>query len=133
KPDGTGDYTLPTIHDKKTGIYMANTIPIAQYLDMTYSSTPAVIPSGTETLVNEIIDTNFPKLNLLFMFIRIKINPASGGYIERTHSVFFGGSLKDLIPTGEAKVQTLEQLKNSFGDIGELYKKSGRRLIMGDN
>ncbi|KAF8979309.1 hypothetical protein BDQ17DRAFT_1215757, partial [Cyathus striatus] len=50
KLDGTGYYTLPAIHDEKTGIYKADTIPIAQYLDMTYPDTPAVIPSGTETL-----------------------------------------------------------------------------------
>ncbi|KAF8987457.1 hypothetical protein BDQ17DRAFT_1414910 [Cyathus striatus] len=88
KQDGTGDYTLPAIRDEKRGF----TWP---YLDMTYSGTPAVIPSGTKTLVNETIDTNFPKLHppFMFMFYEMaqKTNPASGEYIERTRSVFFGG------------------------------------------
>ncbi|KAF8986640.1 hypothetical protein BDQ17DRAFT_1192095, partial [Cyathus striatus] len=50
KLDGMGYYTLPTIHNEKMGIYMANTIPIAKYLNKTYHNTPAVIPSSTENL-----------------------------------------------------------------------------------
>ncbi|KAF8994498.1 hypothetical protein BDQ17DRAFT_1285765 [Cyathus striatus] len=134
KPDGTGYNTLPAIHDDKTGIYMADTFPIAQYLDKTYPDTLAVVPAGTEAIVKELIDTNFPKLHPLIMFAFYEMtqitNPVSGEYFERTRSGFFGKPVKDIVPTGEAKLQTLELIKNSLGEINALYKG---KYIMGDN
>ncbi|KAF8992668.1 hypothetical protein BDQ17DRAFT_1369191 [Cyathus striatus] len=87
---------------------MADTFPIAQYLDKTYPDTPVGIPTGTETIVKEIIDTNFPKLHPLIMFTFYETtqitNPVSGEYFERTRSGFFGKPVKDIVPTGESKI-----------------------------
>ncbi|KAF8982919.1 hypothetical protein BDQ17DRAFT_1378408 [Cyathus striatus] len=100
---------------------MANTFPIAQYLDKTYPDTPAVVPAGTETIIKELINTNFPKLHPLIMFI--------GEYFECIHSGFFCKPVKDIVPTGVTKVQTLELIKQNLGEINVLYKW---KYIMGD-
>ncbi|KAF8994500.1 hypothetical protein BDQ17DRAFT_1366899 [Cyathus striatus] len=109
EPDGTGYYTLPAIYDDKTGIYMADTFPIAY------------------------IDTNSPKLHPHIMFAFYEMtqitNPVSGEYLERTRSGFFGKPVKDIIPTGEAKVQTLELIKNNLEEINALCKG---KYITGD-
>ncbi|KAL0569095.1 hypothetical protein V5O48_012871 [Marasmius crinis-equi] len=43
-------YTIPIIHDSKTGKLISDSSKIAAYLDETYPDTPAVIPNGTYTL-----------------------------------------------------------------------------------
>ncbi|KAF7302831.1 Glutathione transferase fungal specific class A [Mycena kentingensis (nom. inval.)] len=49
--DGGGvQYTLPMIHDQKTGAAAANSLDIALYLDATYPATPRLIPAGTGAL-----------------------------------------------------------------------------------
>jgi glutathione S-transferase len=39
-PDGSALYTLPAIHDSSTGVYIADSTAIAEYLEKTYPSFP---------------------------------------------------------------------------------------------
>ncbi|KAL0060443.1 hypothetical protein AAF712_012765 [Marasmius tenuissimus] len=43
-------YTIPVIHDAKTGEWISDSSEIADYLDRTYPDTPRVIPEGTKIL-----------------------------------------------------------------------------------
>ncbi|KAI0341767.1 hypothetical protein BDW22DRAFT_1358637 [Trametopsis cervina] len=47
KPSGEPLYTLPMILDPSTGKVIADSLPIALYLDEQYPDTPRVVPSGT--------------------------------------------------------------------------------------
>ncbi|KAF8994491.1 hypothetical protein BDQ17DRAFT_1401424 [Cyathus striatus] len=66
KTDGSPFYTLPAIHDDTTGVFLADSIPIAQYLDETYPYTPVVIPIGTEVLMNAFIDACTAKMTAIW-------------------------------------------------------------------
>ncbi|KAH9480873.1 Glutathione S-transferase-like protein ustS [Psilocybe cubensis] len=47
QPDGSPYYTVPTIYDPSTGVYVSDSILIADYLDKTYPDKPLLFPSGT--------------------------------------------------------------------------------------
>jgi hypothetical protein len=67
--DGTERFTLPAIHDPATGIYLADSIFIAEYLDKQYPNTPRGFPENTMGL-HMAFSTDVPfKLGPLFTLI----------------------------------------------------------------
>jgi len=48
--DGSDRYTIPAIHDPSTGVYISDSVLIAEYLDKTYPYTPQVFPHHTHAL-----------------------------------------------------------------------------------
>lgn len=44
------EYTLPIIHDESTGVSIANSLPIALYLEETYPGSPRLFPEGSKAL-----------------------------------------------------------------------------------
>ncbi|KAK1215228.1 hypothetical protein PQX77_022179 [Marasmius sp. AFHP31] len=43
-------FTIPVIHDTKTGEWISDSSEIAEYLDRTYPDTPRVVPDGSKIL-----------------------------------------------------------------------------------
>ncbi|KAF8996506.1 hypothetical protein BDQ17DRAFT_1284458 [Cyathus striatus] len=136
RPDGTPYYTLPAIYDSTTGIYVADSVPIVQYLDKTYPDTPQVIPSGTEALVYVFIRAFFMELSPMVAMMLPKapaiLNSASAEYYSRTKAIPFGKLLAEIAPTGEDLNQALEKLKDGFAEVCAWYEKSTGKFIMGD-
>jgi len=50
RPDGSPYFSLPVIHDPKTGKTIADSLLIAEYLDETYPDTQRLVPEGTHML-----------------------------------------------------------------------------------
>ena len=48
--DGTPYYSVPIIHDPKTGTSVGDSLWIAEYLDGTYPETPRIVPPGGHAL-----------------------------------------------------------------------------------
>ena len=103
--DGSPLYTLPAIHDPSTGVYVADSTAIAEYLEKTYPNTPSVFPNETIGL-QKAFDATFERsLEAVWSFIlpatNLKLNPVSEEYFRRTREISFGKKLEDVIPTGE--------------------------------
>jgi len=137
KTDGSPFYTLPAIHDDTTGVFLADSVPIAQYLDETYPYTPAVIPIGTEVLMNAFIDACAAKMTAIWPIALPNIvdilNAPSAEYFHRTRSAYFGKPVEELVPVGEARIQAIAQFKKGLGDIVAWFEKNGgKSFVMGD-
>lgn len=125
KADGRPHYTLPVIFDPSTGLAVADSILIAQYLDKQYPSTPKLLPQGTEVLqyaffaaIRPLVETvrffAIPKTNLL-------LNPRSEVYFRSTREEMFGGKLEDVFPQGEEREVKWAKLRDGFGVIDEWF------------
>ncbi|KAF8994495.1 hypothetical protein BDQ17DRAFT_1366887 [Cyathus striatus] len=126
KPDGSPLYTLPAIYDDTTGVYLADSVPIAQYLDKTYPDTPVVVPAGTEALMQAFLDS----------YMATILNPVSSVYFNETRPAYFNSnkSLQEIAPKDEDRVQALETVKIGMEDIKKSYDKNGgKKFIMGDS
>jgi len=107
--DGTPLYTLPAIHDPSTGIYIADSFPIAEYLEKTYPDTPSVFPNDTAALQEAFETTFFERVDAVWAFIipavYLRLNPSSKGFFRRTREISYGVKLEDLVPTGDARTK----------------------------
>jgi len=56
RPDGSPYYSVPVIHDPKTGKTIADSLLIAEYLDETYPETHRIVPEGTHALQEAFVD-----------------------------------------------------------------------------
>ncbi|KAF8994501.1 hypothetical protein BDQ17DRAFT_1366903 [Cyathus striatus] len=140
KPDGNPLYTFPAIYDDTTGAYLADSVPIAQYLDKTYPDTPVVVPAGTEALMQAFLDSYFskwgPYMPISVLQITTIMNPVSSVYFNETRPAYFNSNktLQEIAPKGEARVQALEAVKSGMEDIKKSYDKNGgKKFIMGDS
>ena len=137
RADGTGYYSLPAIHDPKTGIYLAESIEIAEYLDRTYPDTPPAFPDdslGIQRAFNGALGKG--PLASLWQFIMPLVpsvlNPPSAAYFRRTKKDSVGGKeLDEAIPKGEERVVEWRKLKKGLNLIA-LWYKPGHPFIMGD-
>ncbi|TFK45007.1 hypothetical protein BDQ12DRAFT_673949 [Crucibulum laeve] len=133
---GKDHYTLPAIHDPTTGISLADSIAIAEYLDTTYPDTPIVFPSGTAALQYAFLDAYLPTLRPFWRFslpvLADKLNPPSAEYFIRTRSAMWGKSIRDVLPSGEERVEEWKKAKESVGIVDGWLKKNGEGpFIMG--
>ncbi|TFK37427.1 hypothetical protein BDQ12DRAFT_713521 [Crucibulum laeve] len=137
KKNGADHYTLPAIHDSSTGIALAESKLIAEYLEKTYPNTPKLFPLGTEALQHAFLDAYSATLSAYWQFIlpvtTTRLNPPSEEYFTRTRTELFGKPLKDVPPTGEERVVEWKKLQDGFAVVNKWYEKNGRGpFIMGD-
>uniref|UniRef100_A0A8H7XQ77 GST N-terminal domain-containing protein n=1 Tax=Psilocybe cubensis TaxID=181762 RepID=A0A8H7XQ77_PSICU len=135
-PDGSDHYTLPAIYDPSTGVYLADSILIAEYLDKTYPDTPKIFPHNTVGLqhaFNEALET---ALDPLWEFILPDtcpiLNPRSNVYFRRTREHAFGMTLEELRPSGERAVTRWEELKKNLEKVDAWYSKVDGTFILGN-
>lgn len=113
KEDGRPHYTLPAIHDPSTGIYIADSLAIAEYLEKTYPDSPSVFPNGTAGL-QKAFGVSFAEcIEVARAFIIpvtcLRLNPVSAEYFRRTREISYGKKLEDVIPTGTEEWRKVEQ------------------------
>jgi glutathione S-transferase len=121
RKDGSPLYTLPAIHDPSTGVYIADSFAIAEYLEKTYPHTPSVFPDNTIALQKVFEPILMQNISPVFRFIipvvYLKLNPASQGYFRRTREISFGKKLEDIAPTGDDRTEAWGNLKKGLDTI----------------
>lgn len=136
---GSPHYTLPIIYDPSTKAVVSDSFKIAQYLDKTYPSLPALIPAGTEafqamftnTIEQRIQNVMFPVLALATL---LQLSPRSMEYFRRTREVRLGKKVEDFAPEGEVRDAIW---KTSLGTFSEVHgwmgaNGIGKTFVMGD-
>ncbi|KAJ8084347.1 hypothetical protein PM082_003116 [Marasmius tenuissimus] len=134
KIDGSDLYTLPVIHDPATGAIIADSFPIAKYLDATYPTTPTLIPAGTGSLQAAFSDAFMVKLTPLRQFGLPKstyiLNPRSEEYCRRTRLPLFGMTMEEMYPKGEKRTVEWEKLRLGFNEVDKWLGED--KFVMGD-
>lgn len=125
KEDGRDYYTLPAIYDPSTGVYVADSFPIAQYLDKTYPDTPLIFPRNTVGL-HRAFTLSFsqniePLWDFIIPYTCFMLNPSSSEYFRRTREASFGKTMEDLIPKGDEATAHWAKLREGFSKIAYLY------------
>lgn len=135
KADGSDYYTLPVIYDPSTKALVADSAPIAKYLDATYPDTPRLFPEGTDafqSLFSSLLvpSVMVPILHILLSRINALLNPPSQTYFRSTREALFGKKLEEV--GDESNWETLEgglaKIKASLDANGE----GKSLLLMGD-
>ena len=138
KSDGSPLYSLPAIHDPSTGIYIADSFAIAEYLEKTYPNTPSVFPNGTIGLQKAFEATFTMHLEAVWPLIlpasNFKLNPASEEYFRRTREILFGKKLEDVIPTGNAWTEQWGKFEKGITTIDSYWASTDEKgpYILGD-
>lgn len=133
RSDGSPIYTVPVIHDSCTGAVIADSVLIAEYLDVTYPDTPKLLPSGTKALQSAFIVAHWGTITGLFEFIRPAalriLNPPREEYYRRTK---FASNAKLRAPEGNERVEKWAKAKEGFGLLASWLEKSEGPFVMGD-
>jgi len=138
KSDGSPFYTLPAIYDPSTGVYVSDSLKIAEYLDKTYPDTPPLFPNnslGLQTAFSEAFYSNLSALwTFLLPVVYTRLNPASQAYFRRTREAIFGKKLEELTPTGEDAVAQWAKFESGLGNVDAWYAKNGGKcpFILGE-
>ncbi|KAH9480872.1 Glutathione S-transferase-like protein ustS [Psilocybe cubensis] len=128
KPDGSPRYTVPAIHDPSTGVYISDSILIAQYLDKTYPDKPLLFPNGTLAIQSALNDAIYHNVKSVFPAILptvlTKLNPVSSAYMINKH----GSSL----PTSFA--ENWKAFKDGLDQVDAWYSKNEKKgiFLLGD-
>lgn len=89
QPDGSPYYTAPAIYDPVTGIYISDSILIAEYLEKTYPDRPPLFPNGTLGLQSAFNDGIFHNIKsvvpAMVPTILSKLNSVSSTYMINKH------------------------------------------------
>ncbi|KAF9553715.1 hypothetical protein CPC08DRAFT_713510 [Agrocybe pediades] len=131
-------YTLPAIYDASTDTYIADSIPIAEYLDKTYPDTPPIFPPGTKALQLAFQGTFMPCLSPLWLLMGVstlsKLNPPSADYFRKTREGSHPGiTIEEMCPKGEKAKEHWEKLEKGLEKIAGWYDKAeGGPFIMGE-
>ncbi|KAF8996518.1 hypothetical protein BDQ17DRAFT_1310307 [Cyathus striatus] len=136
KLDGSPLYTLPAIYDSTTGKALADSFPIAQYLDATYPDTPKVVVEGSEILTVGFVDTFTTKFYALYIYLLPQMcaihTPRSQEYIARRP---YPKPFEELmVVSEEGKKDGLRMVKEAMGQVDGWFKNAGwdKKFIMGD-
>ncbi|KAF4613743.1 hypothetical protein D9613_008017 [Agrocybe pediades] len=125
--DGSDMYTVPAIHDPSTGVYLADSFLIAQYLDKTYPDTPRLLPDGMTGLQAAFEDQFMSAIAPVTQFIQYplsqKLYPKDQEAIRRRVESGFGKSLEELAPKGEVALREWDKLRDGLGKLDGFYAK----------
>jgi len=107
REDRSDRFTLPAIHSPSTGVYISDSILIAEYLEKTYLDTPQIFPHNTFALQAAFTAAFVNNLSALWNFIvhatYAILTPRSQEYYRHTREKSFGKVLEDIAPKGECK------------------------------
>jgi glutathione S-transferase len=134
-PDGSPHYTLPAIHDPSTGIYVSDSMLIAEYLEKTYPDTPSLFPHNTVGLQSTFFPAFESNLDALWQFSLPAtcsiLNAPSAEYFRRTREAHFGKTMEDLFPKGEVGVVEWAKVQEGYTKTASWFAKTGP-FMMGD-
>jgi len=127
--DGRDRYTVPAIHDPSTGARIADSLLIAEYLEKAYPDSPKVFPNNTLPLQLAFVDAFMGQTIHLWNFIIpsscLKLNPRSEEYYRRKGEKWYGKTVEEIAPKGEAAVAEWFKVKDGFGNLDAWYAKNG--------
>ncbi|KIM38462.1 hypothetical protein M413DRAFT_75837 [Hebeloma cylindrosporum] len=127
--EGSDYYSLPAIYDPSTGVYLSDSLVIAEYLEKTYPGTPQVFPDNTIALQLSFVSAFYGNIGAIWDFITpaacAKLNPRSIEYYRRTRKIWLGKEMEDVAPKGEAAVAQWAQFKNGLAKVDAWYAKNG--------
>ncbi|KAF5388895.1 hypothetical protein D9757_005051 [Collybiopsis confluens] len=134
--DGSPRYTIPAIFDDSTGVAIADSALIAEYLDKTYPDTPALIPKGTCAFQSAFQELFYSKVLPIWILtvpdVPESLNPRSAEYFRKHRAIDFGvPSLDVMRVSGQAKEEQLKKAKGVLGDFDKVMK-DGDTWVMGD-
>ena len=122
-------YTLPAIHDLSTGVKMADSQPIVEYLEKTYPEAPTLFPHNTlglQTAFEQAYIQNSDAIRPFFIpSVWERLNPPSQEYFRRTREARIGKKLEDWVPQGEDRERQWALVKNHFDQVEAWYSKNG--------
>ncbi|KAF8996514.1 hypothetical protein BDQ17DRAFT_1364310 [Cyathus striatus] len=129
KADGSPYYTFPAIYDSSTDKSLADSLPIAQYLDATYPDTPVVIAKGTEVLTLAYLDNFVGKFAPFYICLLRPmagiLSPRSVKYLSPR--LFFGRTWADLMAlTKEDEREGLKKVNEALVDVDQWFRKAGQ-------
>ncbi|KAG2753173.1 hypothetical protein P692DRAFT_20722903 [Suillus brevipes Sb2] len=130
-----GRYTLPVIKDPNTGLVIADSLAIAEYLDKTYPEKP-IIPRGANALMGlfepAYCRVAYGKAVKLILTKTLEVmNDSSREYFIQTRLELLGETRWEAV-SEENVQQQWEDFKKGLDEIDKWYQKSGGKWIMGD-
>ncbi|KAI0310237.1 hypothetical protein OF83DRAFT_1178780 [Amylostereum chailletii] len=142
--DGSTQYTLPALHDPRTGTLIADSLAIVEYLDETYPSAGGVtfFPAGTRALQRAwraAFNARLLAADLSRLMVHItlkQLNPSSVEYFQRTRQISYEKPLEELAPAGSDERAVI--IKTFVKGLSELAKwldeanGEGSVFVMGD-
>ena len=137
--DGNPRYTLPAIHDPSTGIYLAESFRIAQYLEKQYPNTTTVFPgphdlSALHAAFSNAWDVETTAVTQFIIPAVFQVlNPPSQAYFRRTREKSFGKKLEDITPKGEDRIAQWAKFRAGMGNVNKWFEMNGGGpFLMGD-
>ena len=127
KADGvTPEYTLPIVHDPSTGVAVADSFPIALYLEETYPDSPRLFPEGTKAVMKAWDDRwheTFCAKGLRVLLPNVRMGPGSEEYFKTTKAAKLGKErFEDIAPRGEERRKCFEAWKEDLGKVDGCYQ-----------
>ncbi|KAG7094515.1 hypothetical protein E1B28_005346 [Marasmius oreades] len=130
KPDGSPKYTVPFIHDTRTGKSISDSFLIAEYLDKTYPDTPAVVPKGTGTLQLVFTDVVQRKMMCLMPVLMPKYEEWCSEELIESRRKVYGEVLKPPKISEEEERAVWESGRKTFGELAAAYVHSGNSVFV---
>ncbi|KJA29515.1 hypothetical protein HYPSUDRAFT_211357 [Hypholoma sublateritium FD-334 SS-4] len=135
-PDGSPAYLLPVIHDTATGVSVADSFAIAEYLERTYPAAQRLFPHNTAALQSLVDGATFDGviqsvLRFTVLDRYLVLRPVGKDYFRRTREAEFGMPLEDIAPKGNDAVAEWAKVEAAFGAIAAWYAKSEGPFILG--
>lgn len=129
KKDGSDHYTLPAIHDSKTGKVVTDSKDIIVYLEETYPDTPSLFPPGKNAAIElqtSVFDDAFdPLYPLTLQASNAILNPVSEAYFRRTREASFGKKIEEFAPPGPARDEIWSKFKANLQKLSSAYDANG--------
>lgn len=127
--EGTDHYdTLPVIYDPSTGVYLADSMVIANYLDKTCLNTPSLFPNKTVGMHYAFLVAIGDMVALIWEFTNLAaaaiLGPPSKKYIWDVRERSFGKSLEGASPKGEYAVAQWTKLQANFETVASWYART---------
>lgn len=140
KGDGSGKdhYTLPVIHDSKTGKAVSESFEIALYLDDTYPDKPLLFPSNSRAAIavwQELFSAKVITNMMPFMLPLTcwSLNPRSQEYFRATREAWYKVKLEEWCPEGPKRDAAWDKIKEGLDVLsGCLDKNPKKPFLFGD-
>ncbi|KAL0064204.1 hypothetical protein AAF712_008926 [Marasmius tenuissimus] len=121
--NGSPKYTVPMIHDSKTGKVLSDSFRIAEYLDEAYPDTPRVIPPGTRMLQSSFCKfflTNF--IPLVPMVLPVTTANFLPPEVVASMKAAFGESAVKVTLNAEEQAEAWKKVMQGFRLMAEGYE-----------
>ncbi|KAF5317502.1 hypothetical protein D9619_013138 [Psilocybe cf. subviscida] len=139
RADGSVIYTLPAIYDNVTGVYVADSLPIAEYLETRYP-TPSIFPGGTKGLQFAFEEALLKHTASVWQFvigvaIDILPEPRTKEFYRRTREKSWGKHLEAMAPpkVSEEREKEWGKAREAWSKVAKWYgQEQGGPFMLGE-